>query len=216
MVVSARFLNLIIVFLVTSCSFLNDPSVQVTIDSDPAGAKIYVDDVYYGTTAKAINVVPTKKNRHLRIEKDGYKAVDIEMESKFSMRRGREGYSNCKMDLLGSFFILPIFGLKSVNCRSFTKELYSVELSAVVVNKPQQDNIPQQDYTPFSTRSYYFPPQTQEENKNTISIPDVSQSNQSQQSPIFNNQSEFINNGNEAGLNQNFNHKSKIDYYNWQ
>jgi hypothetical protein len=216
MVFLIRFLNLILVLFFTSCSFLNNPAVQVTIDSDPAGAKIYVDDVYYGTTTKAINVVPTKKNRHLRIEKDGYKAVDIEMESKFSMRRGREGYSNCKMDLLGSFLILPIFGLKSIHCRSFTKELYSVELSAIVVNRPSQDSVVPQDYTPFSTRSYYFPPQTQEENKNTISTPDISQINQAQQPPIFNNQSEFINNGNEAGLNRNFNHKSKIDYYNWQ
>jgi hypothetical protein len=214
-----------LIFSIASCSFLNNPHVEVTIDSDPAGAKIYIDNVYYGNTTRVIKVVPDK-NHNLRLEKDGYETVNIEMKTRFSMRKGREGASKCRLDLVGWFLIAPLWGLTSFHCRSFTEDLYNVELSPITVpQQPQNFLTPQgyspPNYSPFSTRNYYWTPQSQPDN---AAVPDNSQVNgvkdnqniSSSQQPIFNNQSEFINNGNEFGSNQNFNRKSKIDYYNWQ
>jgi len=186
-----------LIFSITSCSFLNNPHVEVTIDSDPIGAKIYIDDIYYGNTARVVKVVPDK-SRNLRLEKDGYETINIEMKPKFSMRKGREGSARCNLDLLGSFLILPIIGLKSVYCRSFTEELYNVELLKIAVPQQQSQNFltPQAgysppNYTPFSTRNYYLPLQQQNgEMKTSDSAQDNQNTNYSSQ-PTFNRKSKI-------------------------
>lgn len=213
-----RIISLTLILSTTSCAFLNLKTVAVSVNSYPSGAKIYVDDVYYGTTTKEIDVIPDK-NHQLKLVKDGYQTVTIEMETKFSLRKGQPGYSKCKMDLLGSIFIIPIAGLKSLYCRDFAKRVYDADLEAIPASVPQENisNPQSPSYTPFSTRNYYLPPQVLEQKNNpqTINNVEINQ-NTTPPQPVFNNQSEFINNGNEAAVNENFNRKTKIDYYNWQ
>ncbi len=205
----------VVILSTSSCAFFNLKTVTVTVNTDPGGAKMYVDDIYYGVTPNEIDVVPDKTH-NLRLIKDGYKTASINMETKLSLRRGQPGYSKCKMDVLGSVFILPIFGATSVYCRDFTQRVYSTELVPLIVVQPDPTPPP----TPFASRSYYLPPIAPQEMNQKIQPMDNEGVNQNRtaapQQPIFNNQSEYINNGNESRLNQNYNNPDKIDYCNWQ
>ncbi len=214
--------SLILILSTTSCAFFNNKTVPVTINSYPTGAKIYVDDVYYGVTAKEIDVIPDKTHR-LKLVKDGYRNVEMDMETKFSLRNGQPGYSKCKLDLLGSIFILPIVGLKSLYCRDFTQKLYYADLEALPAPVDNSAAEPIQNYTPFSARNYYLPPAITEQNQNSSPIPNVvpnnvdpNQKSAYEVQPLFNNQSEFVHNGNDVNSAGNVNQKSKVDYYNWQ
>ncbi len=207
---------ILVIFSTSSCAFLNLKTTPVTINSEPGGAKIYIDDIYIGTTPKEIDVVPDKKPHNLRLVKDGYKTATMNMETKLSLRKNQAGYSKCKMDLINSVFILPIFGLTSVYCRDFTQRVYDAELVLLPTQQFSPEPAPQ---APFSSRSYYLPPSiSQGINQRIQSIDNqtINQNMAAPPQPIFNNQSEYINNGNEPEVRQNFNYKDKVDYYNWQ
>ncbi len=216
----AKIPKLILIFSFSSCSFSNQPKVLVTIDSDPAKAKIYIDDVYYGDTTQAIGLTPNK-NYNLRLMKDGYRSVNYEMETKFTMRRNRPTEAaRCKLDLLTSFLLFPIAGLKSFYCRDFTKELYSFEMEPDLLGNTTV--VAQPPAVPPSWRKYYTmeqsPNQIQKQSAENLDI-DIN-INQTPKLPtskpfLFNNQSEFLNDGNES-VEKNFNRKHKMDYYNWQ
>ncbi len=172
---------------ITSCAVSNNATVPITVSSDPIGAKIYIDDIYHGNTATGIDLILDQKKHTLRLVKYGYETVNIDMEIGFIQR------------------------------------LYDIELSPIAVVKEPQDVPAPQTYIPFSTHNYYLSPdvKTDElgENQNSSPILNDAQIDQSiNSSPqiLFNSQSEFVNNGNEAKFNRSFNRKSKINYYNWQ
>ncbi len=138
-------LSLIIIFATSSCAFKNKESVFIAIDSDPVGAKIYIDGKYMGDTVKELSLVPSK-DYNLRLVKDGYKTIDYTMKTSFTMRKRRYAeHRRCRTDLIGSVFLLPIIGLKSAHCRDFEKEIYYFDLEAA----PQ--------YSSFG--GHYIPPQ---------------------------------------------------------
>ncbi len=195
---SVKIIIPLLILSFSSCSFKNKLAVYVTIDSEPT-SKIYIDDIYYGDTAKEISLVPDK-NYNLRLVKDGYQVINYEMKTKFSMRKNRqEESSRCMFDLLGSVFVVPIMGLKSTYCRDFEKEIYSFELSPIYSYKDKDESYRQGIN---KGRNY-----TAEDNEQT-NAPRM----------IFNSSSEFANDGNSAGFrNQNFDRKpNKINYYDSQ
>ena len=228
-----KIITSILFFSIASCSFLNSETVIVTIDSDPTGAKIYVDDIYYGDTVKEISLIPDR-NHYLRLQKDGYQAVVVEMETAFLLRKydRRRDYARCRLDRLGSIFVFPIFGLKSLYCRDFTKKLYSFELVPAInffSNNPMTENKipfrpygqihqpPQFDNQKVDQKNTSPNPASDFKNANPEDNSDSSQNDLPTSRPIFNNQSEFVNDGNESTTaNQNFNNKTRVDYYNWR
>ena len=212
----ARIILSILVLNISSCALRNQPTVIITVDSEPSGAKILIDGIYYGDTAKEVRLIPDK-NYHLRLVKDGYQVIDYEMETKLTLRKNRQEENNrCKADLIGSVLIFPIIGLKSLYCRDFTKELYSFELTQIPETpRPTTQN----SSTPFSSQNYYAPSNLPGQvNKNPPILEvleDGKRTNIPSSQPLFNSHSEFVNDGNDVE-NQNFNRKPKIDYYNWQ
>lgn len=119
---------LLIVSSIASCANRNNKEVLIAIDSDPTGAKIYIDDKYYGQTVRQVSLVPNK-NYHLRLVKDGYKTVDTFMETEFSMRKRRAAdYRRCKGNLTFSFLLFPLIALNKAYCRDFTKSIYYFDL----------------------------------------------------------------------------------------
>ncbi|MES2678126.1 MAG: PEGA domain-containing protein [Pseudomonadota bacterium] len=214
-----RFLARIIlpILIISSCSLRNQPTVIITADSEPSGAKILIDGVYYGDTPKEVHLIPDK-NYQLKLIKDGYQQINYEMETKFNMRKDRQEESGrCNSDLLGSIFIFPLIGLKSLYCRDFTKELYSFELTPI----PENSRPTSQNSNSFSSQNYYAPSNMAGQVKQSPPILEVVQENErtniSSSQPLFNSHSEFVNDGNESNWeDRNFNRKTKIDYYNWQ
>jgi hypothetical protein len=205
--------TLIIVFNLASCAYLSKDTVDITIASDPTGAKIFIDNVDYGTTNSEIKLVPNH-SYNLRIVKDGYRPVEMTMDTQFTFRKGRtREYNRCIADAIGSIFILPIYSLNSVRCRDFTKILYSADLEPAPQMR-QQSNSAGMPF-PIFNRNYYFPSANQNPNPAAQPVPVIDQNRVGNQ-PVFNNQSEFVGSGNDVNGSENYNNKSKIDYYNWQ
>ncbi|MFT7087731.1 MAG: hypothetical protein ACJAZX_001174 [Rickettsiales bacterium] len=122
---------LIAIFAINSCSWGNEKFVPISFDSDPSGAKIYINDVYYGKTPWEINLVPDK-NKQLVLIKDGYAPIHHELITKSGLRKYiRYDRKRCKFDVVGSILIIPFFALKSVRCRDFERPVYRFELTTV-------------------------------------------------------------------------------------
>lgn len=140
--------------LLSSCAYLRNPAeVMVTIDSEPIGAKIYIDDKYYGDTVRQIYLVPNK-DYNLKLVKDGYQTVNDVMRTERSFRRKRSiDKRRCKSDMIFSPLVLPFFSLMSDKCRDFEKKVYFLEMPKA--GMPFMDvgyqNVPPQ----------YVPPQSQ-------------------------------------------------------
>lgn len=122
----------------SSCAFLGNPSeVMVTIDSEPLGAKVYVDGEYKGDTTRQIYLVPNK-NYNLQLVKDGYQTVNEIMKTKLSFRTQRNiDRRRCKSDMIFSPLILPFFSLISDKCRDFEKKVYFIEMPKIEVPKAE-------------------------------------------------------------------------------
>ena len=219
----AKIIVLFLILSTFSCSFLNSHAVVITVDSDPIGAKIYIDDVYYGNTVREISLIPDK-NYHLKLQKDGYKAVNVEIKTTFSFRKYdlQADYARCRLDFLGSILIFPLFALKSPQCRDFTQKLYSFDL--VPETSSSLNNFPMVGKT-LPSKPFYYDYQSQPNNQKSNQESSASnlsdnlesyQNSLPKQQVIFNNRSEFINDGNEIDTaNQNFGRKYQMDYYNW-
>lgn len=154
-----RVIILIILFSLSACSFLNPKTVSVVISSRPSDAKIYIDDVYYGDTAKEIDLVPSK-NYKLKIVKDNYRVAALDMDTKFSFRRGRQQeFLRCQLDFLTSILIIPFFGLKSVHCRDFVSTVYIAELKPIEQAQQEEPNNMRQNKSSNSNAvsGYYTP-----------------------------------------------------------
>ncbi|MCE3255053.1 MAG: hypothetical protein K0R25_547 [Rickettsiaceae bacterium] len=222
--------SLMLISVSTSCAFSNLKTVSLTIGTDPVGASIYVDGVYYGKTATEINVVPDK-NYSVRLEKEGYQTINFELESRFSMRKGRDGENTtCKMDLLGSVLIFPIMGWKSVYCRDFTQRLYNFDLAVVERREPVgMDPIPPH----LIERNYYPASQAQplvkddQSAQDPVFTPDPVDATEKKNidaeveqipfsPPDNSNQQEQLKGDNENLGGQSFNRKIKDDYNGWQ
>ncbi|MFT6332467.1 MAG: hypothetical protein ACJAW3_000804 [Lentimonas sp.] len=218
-----KFLLSLLVIILSSCSFRNDAFVTLTIDSEPGNAKIYVDGTYYGTTVKEIRLVPDK-NHILELRKEGYKIVTHELRTSFTMRiRRAYDKKRCRLDFIGSIFILPYFGLKSVHCRDFSRELYSFELEPDPYY--QSRNPQQKQQAPNYLAPQYYQNSYGKQNRNYgASQKPTYRGNQYQDpspySAMFNNHSEFANDGKSADSidnpNRQQNIQKPINYYNWQ
>lgn len=204
------FIFLSICFLqLSACSYLNNKKVVVFVNSDPVGANIYVDDKFYGTTPRDLEVVPDK-NYLLTVKKEGYvtKSVELKSENSFRLNARYDGFDTrrCVIDALGSVFVIPYIAFRSVYCRNFSQNSYNFDLDEM--SKPISSATPD-PLIPVIKNSYY--PQ---EIQKAIQSKGDQASNALPQIPIFNNQSEFLNNGNSTETTGY--QKRPIDYYNWQ
>jgi len=70
--------------LAFSCAYKNSKTVDVTIDSNPRGADIFIEGKYYGKTPKLINIEP--KNYLVSLNKEGYGSAQLQLESWQTLR----------------------------------------------------------------------------------------------------------------------------------
>ena len=78
--------SLFSIFLIASCSFLNEKHVMVPINSSPSGASVYIDGQFYGETPTSVKLVPDKDYR-ATVVKRGYGSSNIDLETWYSGRR---------------------------------------------------------------------------------------------------------------------------------
>lgn len=66
-----------------SATIFKGTSQAITIDSEPEGARVYVDGQLRGITPLSINMNKSLSTHEIRIRKDGYKDVVRIMEKKY-------------------------------------------------------------------------------------------------------------------------------------
>lgn len=114
-------------YLLSSCAYMmNSKTVDVAINSNPAGAEIVIDGKNYGRTPITINLEP--KNYNVVLTKEGYGSAQIKLESWQAIRRKQGEGSRCVLDTLGAILIAPLFSAWSVYCRDFKEAEYSVNI----------------------------------------------------------------------------------------
>lgn len=139
-------LYLLILLLTANCaSIINGTTQEVTINSDPAGAKLVIDNRLYEKSPVVIDV-SRKKDIAGRLKKDGYEDESFIIERRFS----KWAYLD---------FLIPpafIFDLYTGGAYVFEKDRYYVEME--FEKKPKQEE--RQQEVRYNYLKYVPPKQT--------------------------------------------------------
>jgi len=119
-----KIIILFFLFIISSCSFLNEKHVHVGIKSNPSGAEVYIDGQYFGQTPARVKLVPDK-NYKATIVKRGYGSSNLDLETWASVRGGRGAdTTRCVLDSISFFFFWAAYK----NCRDFKQTEYTVNI----------------------------------------------------------------------------------------
>lgn len=97
----------LIALVISACScamISNEKNVDVSIDSNPSGANIFIEGRDYGKTPATLNIQP--KNYTVVLTKEGYGSTQFKLESWATIRNGK-----CMADALGAALILPLYSM---------------------------------------------------------------------------------------------------------
>jgi len=126
MKVFAIFISL---FFTSACSFFNKNTVELGINSNPQGANIYINQQYYGTTPRVIEIEPKEYFVSLDIPKYGsssfktpifFGAVRTKANDKISADGVR-----CILDLVSVIFSFQAYTGK---CADFKQKQYNITI----------------------------------------------------------------------------------------
>jgi hypothetical protein len=107
----------------SSCALMmNDKNDQISINSSPSGAEIFIEGKSYGQTPATITV--EAKNSTVVLAKEGYGSTQFNVEAWATMKNGA-----CSADALGSIFIVPLYSvIWSGKCNEFKEKQYSINI----------------------------------------------------------------------------------------
>lgn len=118
------FLTGVFLFLGGCASVINGSKEKITINSEPAGAKVIIDDKYIGK-APVIFEAERRKDLAVRLKKDGYNDTSIIIENKFS--------DLALLDLLiPPFFLIDLY---TGGAWTLEKDRYFIELDSEKANQ---------------------------------------------------------------------------------
>jgi len=124
-----NFVIFISLFLITSCSFFNKKTVELGIDSSPQGANIYINQQYFGTTPKIINIEP--KEYIVSLDLPGYGNSSFKtpifwgsVRTKANNKINADGV-RCLLDLVSVIFSFQAYTGK---CADFKQKQYNITI----------------------------------------------------------------------------------------
>jgi hypothetical protein len=94
----------LITFTCSCAMIFNKKNVDVSINSNPSGADIFIEGKNYGKTPATINIQP--KNYTVVLTKEGHGSTQLKLESWVAARNG-----NCMADALGAMLIVPLYSM---------------------------------------------------------------------------------------------------------
>jgi len=123
--------KLILVSLIpfaSSCAMMfNEKNVDVTINSNPPGADIFIEGVNYGQTPKTINIEP--KPGTVVLNKEGYGSANFELETWVAIRNKEGEGGRCLADALGTMLVVPAYSFYfSGKCDEFKQSEYNITI----------------------------------------------------------------------------------------
>lgn len=109
----------------SSCALMfNDNMAEVSINSDPSGADIFIEGKNYGRTPATIKI--EAKNQTVILTKEGYGSAQLNLETWYTAKNGK-----CLADALGSMLIVPAYSFISGKCSEFKEKEYFVNIQNV-------------------------------------------------------------------------------------
>lgn len=113
---------------VSSCAMLyNEKNVDVTINSSPSGADIFIAGVNYGQTPKTLNLEP--KEYDVILNKEGYGTANLKLEHWTAIRSKKGEGGRCLADALGTMLVIPVYSFYfSGKCDEFKQSEYNVTI----------------------------------------------------------------------------------------
>lgn len=112
----------------SSCAFFNGKTVDLAINSNPAGADIFIEGRSYGVTPTVINVAP---RRYLvTLSKDGYGSAVFNTDVWGTIRTDVNGNTTadgkrCLADTVSIFFFFNVFYER---CADFKQKEYFINI----------------------------------------------------------------------------------------
>lgn len=131
---SKKILNIIFITFLSSCSFFNSKLVELSLDSNPRGANIYINDKFYGRTPALINIEP--RDIFVIFDKPNYGMTSIKASTFIgSIRTKANGKINadgvrCLLDLSSVIFFFQAY---TGNCADFKEK-------QIFINIPNNSN----------------------------------------------------------------------------
>jgi len=125
----SRFVVLLSVLAASSsCAFFNGKVVDLAVNSNPAGADIFIEGRSYGKTPTVINVAP--KRYLVTLSKDGYGSAVFNTEVWGTIRTDVNGNTTgdgkrCLADTLSVVFFFNAF---TDNCADFKQKEYFINI----------------------------------------------------------------------------------------
>jgi len=174
---------LLLLSMSSSCALMmNDKNDQISINSEPSGADIFIEGRSYGKTPATITV--EAKNSTAVLTKEGYGSAQLDLKVFAAMKNGA-----CSADALGAMLIVPLYSVMwSGKCYQFKERQYFVTIPHT--GNPGSSNsnsMMNMGRSPQEMINYYY---TQDTNNN---IPASSQ--RAGQQPAANNQQQYRNSG---------------------
>lgn len=124
-----KIVNIIAVFLLSSCSFFNNKFVELSVDSNPRGANIYINDQNYGKTPAVLNIEP--KDLFITLDKPNYGMTTFKVDTFLgSIRTKANGKINadgvrCLLDLSSVIFFFQAYTGK---CADFKEKKHFISI----------------------------------------------------------------------------------------
>lgn len=119
----------IALFFATSCSFFNKNTVELGINSKPQGANIYINQQYFGTTPRVINIEP--KEYIVSLDLPGYGSSSFKtpiflgaIRTKANDKINADGV-RCLLDLVSVIFSFQAYTGK---CADFKQKQYNITI----------------------------------------------------------------------------------------
>jgi hypothetical protein len=174
---------LVLLSMSSSCALImNDKNDQISINSEPSGADIFIEGKSYGKTPATINA--EAKNSTLVLTKEGYGTAKLDLKVFATMKNGA-----CSADALGAMFIVPLYSvLWSGKCYQFQERQYFVNIPRTGNTGASNGNsMMNMGRSPQEMINYYY---TQDANNNAP----ATYKNDGQK-PTSNNQQQYRNSG---------------------
>jgi hypothetical protein len=119
----------------SSCALMmNDKNDQISVNSTPSGANIFIDGRNYGQTPAVINI--EAKNSKMVLTKEGYGSTQVQLEAWAAIKN-----KACSADMLGVMLIVPLYSVMySGKCNEFKEKEYFVTIPRSVEARSAPDN----------------------------------------------------------------------------
>lgn len=140
----------------SSCAFFNEKVTDLSINSNPPGADIFIEGRHYGKTPATINIEP--KKYVVTLTKEGYGSTNFTTEVWGTIRTDVNGETTgdgtrCLLDSISVVFFFNVFTTK---CADFKQKQYFVTIPRLGASGVGGNSMMGLGHNPSDMIGYYY------------------------------------------------------------